>query len=220
MTPNNHDDISGDLGRALHDRADGVGAPLTLADVKGRATRIRRRRAIAASAAAAAAVAIIVPTAIAGSNMFDSSESGGQVATNPTPDPTDTGPGARSWPQPLDTSDLELGERASAGSLTSQARVSSSSSGLIPAHARTSTPIDSRCATARSSVLSALHGASRTRAPAFTNGVMMQIVSARMCWRHAMVRPLKSEAATVAPNEVVIGVVHAIHSSSAASMLK
>ena len=46
----------------------------------------------------------------------------------------------------------------------------------------------------------------------------MQIVSAVMCWRQATVRPLKSEAATAVPNEVVIGVVHAIHSSSAASI--
>ena len=46
----------------------------------------------------------------------------------------------------------------------------------------------------------------------------MQIVEARMCWRQATVRPLKSEAASAAPNEVVIGVVHAIHSSSAASI--
>jgi hypothetical protein len=38
-----------------------------------------------------------------------------------------------------------------------------------------------------------------------------------MCWRQATVRPLKSEAATAAPNEVVIGVVQAIHSSSASS---
>lgn len=36
----------------------------------------------------------------------------------------------------------------------------------------------------------------------------MQIVSARMCWRQATVRPLKSEAASAAPNEVVIGVVY------------
>ncbi len=70
----------------------------------------------------------------------------------------------------------------------------------------------------RSSVLSGLHGANRTRAPASTNGVTMQIVSARMCWRQATVRPLKSEAASAAPNEVVMGVVHAIHSSSAASI--
>ena len=63
-----------------------------------------------------------------------------------------------------------------------------------------------------------LHGASRTRAPASTNGATMQIVSARMCWRQATVRPLKSEAVSAAPNEVVIGVVHAIHSSSAASI--
>lgn len=110
MTPN-HDDLTDSLGRALHDRADGVGAPLTLSDVKGRATRIRRRRAIAASAAVAAAVAVIVPTAIAGSDMFDRSDSGrDNVATNPTPGPTDTGGDATSWPQKLDTSDLELGD--------------------------------------------------------------------------------------------------------------
>jgi uncharacterized protein len=59
-------------------------------------------------------------------------------------------------------------------------------------------------------------GANRT-APASTNGAPMQIVSDRMCWRQATVRPLKSEPANPAPNEVVIGVVHAIHSGSAAS---
>ena len=46
----------------------------------------------------------------------------------------------------------------------------------------------------------------------------MQIVSGTMCWWHATVRPERSEAATSAPNAVVIGVVHAIHSSSAASI--
>ena len=111
-----------------------------------------------------------------------------------------------------------MSHRASAGSLTSHASDSSSSPALIPARARTSTPIEARWATVRSSVLSGLHGAIRTRAPASTNGATMQIVSARMCWRQATVRPLKSEAASAAPNEVVIGVVHAIHSSSAASI--
>jgi len=108
MTPNNHDDLSSDLGRALHDRADGlVGAPITLSDVKGRASRIRRRRAVAASAAVAAAVAIIVPTAIVGSDMFDSSSDGG--VANPSPNPTETTGDAQSWPQKLDLTDLELG---------------------------------------------------------------------------------------------------------------
>ena len=49
-------------------------------------------------------------------------------------------------------------------------------------------------------------------------GQFLQIVSTVMCWRQASVRPVRSEAATAAPNEVVIGVVHAIHSSSAASI--
>jgi hypothetical protein len=46
----------------------------------------------------------------------------------------------------------------------------------------------------------------------------MLIVSPRMCWRQATVRPPKSEAATALPSDVVIGVVHAIHSSSPASI--
>ncbi len=110
MTPNNHDDISSDLGRALHERAEHVGAPLTLSGVTGKATSIRRRRAVAGVAAAAAAVAIIVPTAIAGSDVFDSTTDGNkQIATNnPTPNPT--GDNSQSWPQALDVSDLELGE--------------------------------------------------------------------------------------------------------------
>lgn len=107
MTPN-HDDMTDNLGRALHERADGVGAPLTLSDVKGRATRIRRRRAIAATAAAAAAVAIIVPTAIAGSDMFDTSDSGGGQIANPGE--SDGPPNDESWPQELDTSDLPIGD--------------------------------------------------------------------------------------------------------------
>jgi hypothetical protein len=45
----------------------------------------------------------------------------------------------------------------------------------------------------------------------------MQMESGRMCWWHATVRPDRSEAATSAPNPVVIGLVHAIHSSSAVS---
>lgn len=108
MTPNNHDDLSSDLGRALHDRADGlVGAPITLSDVKGRASRIRRRRAVAASAAAAAAIAIIVPTAIAGSDMFDTSTD--RPPASGGPNPTETTGDAQSWPQRLDPTGLELG---------------------------------------------------------------------------------------------------------------
>ena len=46
----------------------------------------------------------------------------------------------------------------------------------------------------------------------------MQIVSDRMCCRQATVRPARSLALTSAPNAVVIGVVHAIHSTSASSI--
>ena len=38
-------------------------------------------------------------------------------------------------------------------------------------------------------MLSGLHGAIRTLAPASMNGATMQMVSARMCWRQATVRP-------------------------------
>jgi len=60
-------------------------------------------------------------------------------------------------------------------------------------------------------------GANRTARRPRRTAPTMQIVSDRMCWRQATVRPLKSEPANPAPTEVVIGVVHAIHSSSAAS---
>lgn len=71
MTPHN-DHLGDDLGRALHQQADGIsGAPITLDAVKGTAGRIRRRRALAASAAVAAAVAIVVPTAMLGTDLFD-----------------------------------------------------------------------------------------------------------------------------------------------------
>lgn len=113
MTPN-HDDITDELGRALHDRADGLGrSPITLSDVKGRATRIRRRRAMAASAAVAAAVAIIVPTALVGGDLFQSSSDNGPIATNgPSPTVTKTpttSPNTQEWPQQLDTSGLPMG---------------------------------------------------------------------------------------------------------------
>lgn len=112
MTPNNHDDLTDDLGRALHHRADGlVGSPITLGDVKGRASRIRRRRAMAASAAVAAAVAIIVPTAITGSDLFQDSSEPGPAGPSPTGTETPTGPpNTESWPQRLDTLGLPAGE--------------------------------------------------------------------------------------------------------------
>jgi hypothetical protein len=106
MTPQNHDDLTDQLGRAMHDQADGIShAPITLGDVKGTATRIRRRRAIAASAAVAAAVAIIVPTVAFNSSLF-------QNADNTTPDPASQNPTPSNvvLGEPLDVSDLELGD--------------------------------------------------------------------------------------------------------------
>jgi hypothetical protein len=107
MTPQNHDDLTDQLGRAMHDRADGIShAPITLGDVKGTATRIRRRRAIAASAAVAAAVAIIVPTVAINSSMFQKADDNHNIATNSAaPTPTDVKLG-----EPLDVSNLKLGD--------------------------------------------------------------------------------------------------------------
>lgn len=106
MTPQNHDDLTDQLGRAMHDQADGIShAPITLGDVKGTATRIRRRRAIAASAAVAAAVAIIVPTVAFNSSLFQNADDSDlPPATNPAT-PTNVRLG-----EPLDVSDLELGD--------------------------------------------------------------------------------------------------------------
>ena len=58
----NHDNLTEQLGRELHDRGASVpGHPIDLGDVKRTAGRIRRRRQVAGGAVVAAAAAIIVP---------------------------------------------------------------------------------------------------------------------------------------------------------------
>jgi hypothetical protein len=104
MNPQNHDDLTNELGRAMHHQADGIsGSPITLGDVKGTATRIRRRRALTATAAVAAVVAIVVPTAMFTSNLFPNASDDNGVATN-SATPTNVTLG-----EPLDVSNLELG---------------------------------------------------------------------------------------------------------------
>ena len=61
----NDNDLTTDLGRELHDRADAMlGSSLGLADVQRKARSIRRRRTAVAVGGVAAAVALIVPTAV------------------------------------------------------------------------------------------------------------------------------------------------------------
>lgn len=88
----NHDDMSDELNRTLRAHTAGIdGSSISLGEVKGRATQIRRRRAAAGSMAAAAAVAILVPTAMAGSDLFsNASRDELPPATQHTQDPAPT----------------------------------------------------------------------------------------------------------------------------------
>jgi hypothetical protein len=80
------DNLRSELGRTLHQQADGIGGtPISFEQVKGTAGRIRRRRAIAASAAVAAAVAIIVPTVMVSTSFGpDASKDNTPPATRST----------------------------------------------------------------------------------------------------------------------------------------
>lgn len=71
---NHQDELARALGRELHDRVDGLhGTPISLQDVKGTASAIRRRRTIGTVAGSAAAVALVVPTLMfAGGTFTDS----------------------------------------------------------------------------------------------------------------------------------------------------
>jgi hypothetical protein len=75
------------LGRTLHERADGIdgpasGRPLTLGDVRGRARQIRRRQASGVAAGVALAAAVALPVALLGGTGPDGSE------PSPAPSPT------------------------------------------------------------------------------------------------------------------------------------
>lgn len=78
MTPNfqGRDDLERELGRQLHGQVDHrQDAPFRLADIQGRAGRIRRNRRLAVGAGVAAALAVIVPTAyLAGGGLSRSQE--------------------------------------------------------------------------------------------------------------------------------------------------
>ena len=85
----NHDSLTEQLGRELHDRgASAPDHPIGLGDVKKTAGRIRRRRQVAGGLVVAAAAAIIVPSVMVAGNLL-----GGDAApqpTNPSPSVTQT----------------------------------------------------------------------------------------------------------------------------------
>ena len=85
----NHDNLTEQLGRELHDRGASVpGHPIGLGDVKKTAGKIRRRRQVAGGAVVAAAAAIIVPSVMVAGNLL-----GGDAApqpANPSPSVTQT----------------------------------------------------------------------------------------------------------------------------------
>ncbi|HET6668229.1 MAG TPA: hypothetical protein VFG98_13210 [Intrasporangium sp.] len=109
MTPNKHDDLGSDLGQAMRDQVEGLGgAGLTLDDVKGTASRIRRRQAWTAGAAIAAVLAIAVPTALTTTGGLGDPDRNQTPATT-TPSQTTTPKQVGAPGQPLDTRDLPLG---------------------------------------------------------------------------------------------------------------
>jgi hypothetical protein len=108
----NDDDLTTDLGRELHGRADAMyGASLALADVKGKARSIRRRRAATAVGGAVAAVALIVPTGAIASHQGHRTTPMPPATQSITPSPSPT---ATDGQQPLtgvlDVSDLPTGD--------------------------------------------------------------------------------------------------------------
>lgn len=105
----NDDELRDQLGRELHQRVGGMhDAPLTLADVKGKAGSIRRNRRIATAAGIAAAVAIIVPVAVfAGQGLGDSDTlPPASQSTTPSPSPTRATDTTGPTPAPTPTSDV------------------------------------------------------------------------------------------------------------------
>ena len=85
----NHDSLTEQLGRELHDRGASVpDHPIGLGDVKKTAGKIRRRRQVAGGLVVAAAAAIIVPSVMVAGNLL-----GGDAApqpANPSPSVTQT----------------------------------------------------------------------------------------------------------------------------------
>ena len=106
---NDDDDLTTDLGRALHGRSEAMhGSSLALADVRRKARSIRRRRTPTAVGGAAAAVARLIPTAAIASHQGHRDVPLPPATQSVTPSPTTTDD-----PQPLtgvlDVSDLSTG---------------------------------------------------------------------------------------------------------------
>jgi len=86
----NHDNLTEQLGRELHDRGASVpGHPIGLGDVKKTAGRIRRRRQVAGGVVVAAAAAIIVPSVMVAGNLLGGDDAAPQPA-KPSPSVTQT----------------------------------------------------------------------------------------------------------------------------------
>ncbi|MBD8868547.1 hypothetical protein [Nocardioides donggukensis] len=110
-----HDDLAAQLGRQMRHEVEGLDrAPLSLADVKGRATRIRRRRAALTGAGTAAVLAIVVPMAMLAGQFTNAGDDVG-----PATDPPSVSPGPTEPPdqgpvvgvgESLDTADLPIGD--------------------------------------------------------------------------------------------------------------
>ncbi len=105
----NDDDLTTDLGHALHGRSEAMhGSSLALADVRRKARSIRRRRTATAVGGAVAAVALIVPTAAIANHQAHRTSPLPPATQVVTPSPT-----ATDDPQPLtgvlDVSDLQTG---------------------------------------------------------------------------------------------------------------
>ncbi len=80
------------LGRTLHERADGVDdQPLTLADVRGRARQIRRRQASGFAIGVALVAAVALPVALLGGAGSDKSEPSPAPSPTRAVDPNDQG---------------------------------------------------------------------------------------------------------------------------------
>jgi hypothetical protein len=103
------DDLTTELNRELHGRADAMsGTSLGLGDVQRRARSIRRRRAATAVVGAAAAVALIVPTAALATHSGHRNEPAPATQT-PNPTQTTATDGHQPAPGVLDVSDLPTG---------------------------------------------------------------------------------------------------------------
>lgn len=103
---NTHDELTRQLGDRLREEVSGVGSStVTLDDVRGTATRIRRRRAAVAGAGVAAVIALVVPTAIGTGVLRSAPEPPPAQQPVVTPEVVEVG-------STLDTGDLPMGGAA------------------------------------------------------------------------------------------------------------